>query len=83
MSLHWYDLVGFVGVACIVLAYLLIQIGKLEPETPSYSVLNGVGASLVLISLYYDFNFPSFIVEFFWLVISILGLLRAIRINKR
>ena len=83
MNLAWYDIVGFLGVLCIVLAYFLIQTGKLESSSISYSILNGTGASLVLLSLYYDFNFPSFVVEFFWLLISILGLIRALRSKDR
>jgi len=40
----------------------------------TYSALNAAGAGLILISLYYAFNFPSFIVEFFWLLISLFGI---------
>ena len=83
MNVAWYDILGFIGVGFIVGAYFLIQTGKLESASKTYSILNGAGASLVLLSLYYDFNFPSFVVEFFWLLISILGLVRAIRSGER
>ena len=74
MTYAWYDILGTFGVAVIVLAYVLLQIGRLKSEQLAYSVMNGVGASLILISLYYDFNFPSFVVEFFWLIISLFGI---------
>ena len=74
MNYAWYDIVGTLGVAVIILAYILLQIGRLLSEQLAYSLMNAVGATLILISLYYSFNFPSFIVEFFWLLISLFGI---------
>lgn len=70
----WYDILGTVGVGVIVLTYVLLQIGRIRSDQLAYSLLNAVGAVLILISLYYAFNLPSFIVEFFWLVISLFGI---------
>ncbi len=74
MSFAWYDIVGTLGVAIIILAYILLQTERLRSGRLAYSLLNAVGAVLILISLYYTFNFPSFVVEFFWLVISLFGI---------
>ena len=74
MTFAWYDILGTVGVAVIILAYILLQIERLRSEQLAYSLLNAVGAALILISLWYSFNFPSFVVEFFWLVISLFGI---------
>lgn len=74
MSFNWYDIIGTIGVAVIILTYVLLQIGKIKSEQLSYSLLNAAGALLILISLYYSFNLPSFIVEFFWLIISLFGI---------
>jgi multisubunit Na+/H+ antiporter MnhB subunit len=74
MSFAWYDILGTVGVAVIILAYILLQIERLRSDQLAYSLLNAVGATLILISLWYSFNFPSFVVEFFWLVISLFGI---------
>ena len=74
MSYAWYDILGTLGVAVIILAYVLLQIGRLRSEHLAYSLLNAVGATLILVSLYYSFNFPSFVVEFFWLIISLFGI---------
>ena len=72
--MSWYDILGTVGVAIIILTYVLLQIERLRSDQLAYSLLNAVGAALILISLYYAFNFPSFVVEFFWLVISLFGI---------
>lgn len=74
MNYPWYDILGTVGVAVIILTYVLLQIERIRSDQLSYSVLNAVGALLILISLYFSFNFPSFVVEFFWLLISLFGI---------
>lgn len=73
-SVTWYDIIGTLGVALIVLTYILLQLGRVRSEQIVYSLLNAAGASLILVSLYFSFNFPSFIVEFFWLLISLFGI---------
>ncbi len=74
MIYAWYDILGTLGVAIIILAYILLQIGRLRSEQLAYSLMNAAGAAFILISLYYSFNLPSFIVEFFWLLISLFGI---------
>ena len=41
-------------------------------------MLNALGASLVILSLYYDFNLSAFIIEAFWVLISLLGIGRVL-----
>jgi len=72
----WYDLIGNVGVAMMVMAYLLLQMGKLRINDLSYSLANAIGAILVLFSLLYSFNLSAFLVESFWLLISAYGLIK-------
>ena len=83
MTYAWYDIIGTLGVAIIILTYVLLQLGRIRSEQLSYSVLNAVGALLILASLYYSFNFPSFVVEFFWLIISLFGIGKYIRNRGR
>jgi hypothetical protein len=76
MNLSWFDFAGFVGVVVIVAAYLLLQLNRLPSTAPSYSLLNAVGAFLVMLSLLFDFNLAAFLMEAFWFLISLFGLLR-------
>jgi len=71
MQYAWYDFAGNIGVALMVLAYLLIQAEKIRSRDLSYSVMNGIGALLVVVSLLYRFNLSAFLVESFWFVISV------------
>ncbi len=79
MSFAWYNILGTAGVATIIVTYVLLQIERLRSDSLSYSLLNASGALLILISLYFDFNFPSFVVEFFWLLISLFGIGKYLR----
>lgn len=83
MKYGWYDLTGNVGVAMMVGAYLLLQMGKLRINDLSYSLTNAVGAVLVLISLAYSFNLSAFLVEAFWLLISLFGLIKFLTTLRR
>lgn len=78
MNLSWFDLPGFVGVVLIVVAYLLLQLNKLPSSAPAFSLLNAIGAFLVIVSLVFDFNLSAFLMEAFWCLISLLGFFRAI-----
>ena len=76
MNITIFDVLGTVGVAMIIITYVLLQTGRLLSTQLSYSLLNAVGAALILISLYYSFNLSAFIVEAFWLIISVYGIVR-------
>ena len=73
MTYAWYDILGTVGVALILVAYILLQVEKLRSDHPAFSLMNAVGAAMILVSLCFDFNFSSFLMEFFWLVVSLFG----------
>ncbi len=81
--MKWYDFVGSAGVFLIVLGYLLIQLNKLTNNDLIYSLLNAIGAALIIVSLLYDFNLSSFIIEAFWLILSLVGIVRYYLTNIR
>lgn len=74
MTYAWYDIIGTLGVAIILVAYVLLQIERLRSDSAWFSLMNAVGAAMILFSLWYDFNFSSFLMEFFWLVVSLFGI---------
>lgn len=83
MSIHPHDIAGTAGVALIVYCYLALQAGWMTNVGWRYSALNALGAALVLLSLTQAFNLSAFIIEAFWLLISVYGLLRAKRERLR
>ncbi len=83
MNYGWNDLAGNVGVALIVVTYLLLQLGRLRGTDLSYSALNALGASLVIVSLLYDFNLSAFMMEAFWVLISLIGIVKYFAFKQR
>lgn len=65
---------GFAGMLCIVLAYFLLQIGKYGVSSLIYQLLNLLGAIALIISLWVHFNLGSFLIEIFWIVITLYGI---------
>ena len=70
------DAAGLAGVAMIVAAYAGGAAGRLDPRRAPALVLNLVGASLVLLSLTYDFNMSAALMEAIWALIALAGLAR-------
>ena len=77
--MHFYDIIGTAGVLLIVLAYLLLQLEKISSRDILYSGMNAVGASLIIFSLIFEFNFSAFLIEFFWVIISLLGIYKGLK----
>ena len=74
-------LVGNIGVAILMITYLLLQLEKLKSTNLSYSVLNALGASLIVASLIVDFNLSALLMEVFWVLISFIGIGRHLRLK--
>lgn len=70
------DIIGIIGVSLVLLAYFLLNTSRLRSTQVSYLLLNFFGACLILISLYYHWNLASVVIEFCWILISIIGLYR-------
>ncbi|NRA87306.1 MAG: hypothetical protein HRU28_07910 [Rhizobiales bacterium] len=75
-ELTWMDYVGVVGTIIIVAAYYASQMRYMSSEDLLFPLLNLVGSILIAFSLYFDFNFPSVLMEFFWILISLIGIIR-------
>ena len=75
------DFVGNVGVAILVVTYLLLQLDKLKSTHLAYSALNAIGASLIVASLIVDFNLSALLMEVFWVLISFIGIGRHLRLK--
>ena len=74
MNSFMIDVIGIVGVVIVVVTYFLLQSEKIDSKGFLYSFLNAFGSLLIMYSLLYNWNLASFIIEFFWILISIYGL---------
>lgn len=72
------DGIGLLGVSLVLLAYFLLQIGRIDSKRIPYSAINLAGSSLLMYSLLHTFNLASVVIEVCWIAISIVGLVRAV-----
>ena len=77
MVLEPYNIAGFAGVVLMVGAYFANQQRWLASDDWRYPSANLAGALLVLVSLYFEWNFPSAVIEIVWALVSIWGILKS------
>lgn len=81
MSYGVLDLVGNIGVVILIITFLMLQLNKLPSDGLAYSLLNAIGASLIVVSLLFDFNLSALLMEVFWVLISFVGIYRHFRLK--
>jgi multidrug transporter EmrE-like cation transporter len=81
MSYGLLDFIGNVGVVILIITFLMLQLNKIPSDGLAYSVLNAVGASLIVVSLLFDFNLSALLMEVFWVLISFVGIYRYFRLK--
>ena len=65
--------IGIFGAGVYLGSYALLQLGMLKGDSYTYSVLNILAPSCVMISLLTAFNMSSAIIQTSWIIISIVG----------
>ena len=73
------DIIGIVGVSMILVGYFLLQSEKIDAKGLIYSLINLLGAVLILYSLFFNWNLPSVVIEVFWIIISVYGIYKYIQ----
>ena len=76
------NIIGTIGVVIIIVSYLLLQMEKINSTDLLYSLLNILGSALILVSILKNWNFASFLIEFFWILISLVGVYKYIQKRK-
>ncbi|MGH1599889.1 CBU_0592 family membrane protein [Campylobacter majalis] len=77
-----FQFIGFLGMICVVGGYFLLQLGRLNSDSMGFQLINLVGAVLLIISLLVHFNLGSFLIEVFWIGITIYGIYKILK-NRR
>ena len=70
------DIIGMLGVTCILGSYFFLQASLIKVTDFSYSLINGIGALLIMYSLFFHWNTSSVVIEIFWFGISLYGILK-------
>lgn len=79
ITFEWPTIVGLAGTLLVLVAFFLLQSGKLHGNGLGYQLLNAIGAAAIIVSLFYAFNLASMLLEIAWLAISIYGMVASSR----
>jgi len=77
------DLIGLSGVALLIVTYALLQLDRIDPKGFWYSFNNLLVAILVTVSLIYTPNLASIVIEVFWFLISLYGVVMYYRRSEQ
>lgn len=83
MSPLMIDAIGMCAPVLFLFAYAMISLGKWQAESLRFQLMNFFGAVALLISLTKDFNLPVFILESCWGLISVYGIIKALRARTK
>ena len=72
----WSDVIGNIGVIFLIGTYAALTMGKISAEGWLYPFLNLCAALFLTVSLCFNPNLSSLVIEFFWSIISLIGLYR-------
>ena len=78
-----YDVAGFVGVALLMAAYFANQQHWLASDDWRFPSANLLGSLLILLSLWFEWNFPSVVIEIIWALISVWGIGKSLGARRR
>lgn len=73
---------GVLGGSLCVLAYFLLELGKLRDSSPAFYLINGMGAFFVIIGITHSFDggdAGALFQETCWIAISAMGFVKAVR----
>jgi len=73
------EYIGFLGTACFLISYGLVQVGKMDGNGLRFTAINALGCAFMLISLLGAWNAPVFLNNAFSFVVSIVGFNRHFR----
>jgi hypothetical protein len=70
------DVIGWSGVAALLIAYGLVSTKKVEGDSTIYQLLNLAGSILLIVNSFFYGAFPSVGVNIAWIGIAIFALTR-------
>jgi len=80
-SLTIVDAVGSAGALVVVAAYFATQMRMMNSDDLAFPVLNLAGSILIVYSLFENFNLASMLIESFWILISMIGIVQYLRLR--
>ena len=73
------DIIGWIGVAALLLAYALVSLKRIEGDSVAYQALNALCSALLIVNSAYYRAYPSVGVNVAWIGIAAFILVRRSR----
>jgi hypothetical protein len=73
------DVAGWLGVVCLLLAYGLVSLKRIEGDSVSFQLLNLAGAVLLIVNSFFYGAYPSVGINVAWIAIGAYALVRGRR----
>lgn len=70
------EISGWIGMACILLAYFLVSNKKIRSASHVYQGLNAIGAINLLANAIFHYAWPLAALNVAWLIIALVALIR-------
>jgi len=78
----WFDAVGWLGAAALLVAYAMVSSRKMEAASASYQVLNIVGSILLVANTIFYRAYPSSFVNLIWAGIAVFSMATRSRVSS-
>lgn len=82
MMLTLSEVIGWLGSALYIIAYLLLSLRKLKGDSIVYHVLNMLGATGLIVNALHWKDYPSLSVNIAWFCIGLLALVMILRSRR-
>ena len=79
----WFDAIGWVGAAALLVAYAMISHKKLEGDSATYQLLNISGSLLLAANTIFYGSYPSTFVNLIWAGIAVFSITARKRLSSR
>jgi hypothetical protein len=79
----WFDAIGWVGAAALLVAYAMVSHKKLEGDSAAYQLLNISGSLLLAVNTIFYGSYPSTFVNLIWAGIAVFSIAVRRRVSSR
>ncbi len=79
----WFDAIGWVGAAALLVAYAMVSHKKLKGDSATYQLLNISGSLLLAANTIFYGSYPSTFVNLIWAAIAVFSIATRRRVASR
>jgi drug/metabolite transporter (DMT)-like permease len=79
----WFDAIGWLGAAALLVAYAMVSSKKLEGNSTTYQFLNILGSLLLAVNTVFYRAYPSSFVNMIWIGIAVFSIATRNRVPCR